>query len=316
MTLGYVARGLVQAIGAHLIVSTALSFGVALVWRRAATAPTRASVTARRLCALRLLPSGGGLLAAFLVAIGYALWEPRTEHEVVGPVAVIAAIAGLIVAGRAAMSLVSTLSWTAGIERQFVAAGCDTLPTRPLPVSVIEADFPVVAIVGLVSSRLFVARSVVEACSSDEFDVVLAHEHAHARQHDNLRRLAMLAAPDVLGLCAPGRRIEAAWMQAAEFAADESAAGERDRALHLAAALVKVARLATRPADPLPASALYQGEPIVERVHRLLDPPATGDPRPWPTWARAWILCSALALAVAALPVVHLTAEFLLALGR
>ena len=86
MTLGYVVRGLVQAFGAHFIVSTVLSVAVALVWRRAAFAKTRASVTARRLFALRLLPSAGGLLAGLLVALGYALWESRTDHEPAGSV--------------------------------------------------------------------------------------------------------------------------------------------------------------------------------------------------------------------------------------
>ena len=75
-------------------------------------------------------------------------------------------------------------------------------------------------------------------------------------------------------------------MHAAELAADEAAAGGLDRGVHLAAALVKVARLATTiPSDPLPASALYRGEPITERVHRLLAPPPVSEVRRWPTWA-------------------------------
>ena len=316
MTLGYVARGLVQVLGAHFIVSTLLSLAVALAWRRVAAAPTRASVTARRLFALRLLPSTGGLLTGLLVALGYVLWESRVEHEQVGVVALIAVAGGVVVATSASIRLLVTISCTSRIRRELVAAGRGTMPTRPLPASIIETAFPVVAIVGLVVSRLFVARSVVEACSSEELEAVLAHEQAHAQQHDNLRRLAMTAAPDVLGLYPDGWRLEAAWVQAAEFAADEWAAARRDGALHLAAALVKVARLAMGPADPLPASALYRGEPIAERVHRLLDPPVTSDARPWPAWTRA-ILCAALAAAaLASPPWLHVAAERLLLLGQ
>ena len=316
MTLGYVARGLVQMLGAHFIVSTLLSLAVALAWRGVAAAPTRASVTARRLFALRLLPSAGGLLTGLLVALGYALWESRAEHERVGVVALIAAAGGVVVAASASIGFLMTISCTSRIRRELVAAGRGTMPTRPLPASIIDTPFPVVAIVGLVASRLFVARSVVDACSSEEFEAVLAHEQAHARQHDNLRRLAMAAAPDVLGLCRSGRRLEAAWMQAAELAADEWAAARGDSGLHLASALVKVARLATPPVNPLPASALYRGEPITERVQRLLDPPATTDIRPWPAWARALTRAALVAAALASLSWLHAAAERLLLLGQ
>ena len=150
MTLGYVARGLVQMLGAHFIVSTLLSLAVALAWRGVAAAPTRASVTARRLFALRLLPSAGGLLTGLLVALGYALWESRAEHERVGVVALIAAAGGVVVAASASIRLLMTISCTSRIRRELVAAGRGTMPTRPLPASIIETAFPVVAIVGLV----------------------------------------------------------------------------------------------------------------------------------------------------------------------
>lgn len=316
MTLGFIARGLVQGLGAHLIVSTLLSLAVLVVWRRVATAQTRASVTARRLFALRAVPSVGGLVTGSLVALGYVIWEPRVEHEPVGWAALVAAVGGAVVVVAAALRVVTTSAYTSRLRRVLVAARRGTLSAEPLQASMVETVFPVVAIVGLTRPTLFVARSVVEACSPAELDAVLAHELAHARQHDNLRRLVMVAAPDWLGLGPGGRQLDASWRQAAEFAADESAAAGRDGAVHLAAALVKVARLAVSPPDPMPASALYQGDPIAERVRRLLDPPAARDERPWPAWARGWILVAALGLAVAAVPALHRAAEYLLALGR
>jgi Zn-dependent protease with chaperone function len=316
MTLGYVARGLVQALGAHFLVSAILGLAVALFWQRVALVPARAAVTSRRLFALRLLPAAGGVLAGVAVMVGYVLWEKRVVGETVGPVALGAAAAGLAMVVHAGVRLSVVLARTFRIRRELVARVVSTLPTRPLPASIIDTTFPVVAIVGLVASRLFVARSVLEACSPDEFDAVLAHEHAHARQYDNLRRLVVAASPDALGLWRCGRALETAWLQAAELAADETAAAACQRGVSLASALVKVARLAGAPADPLPASALYRGEPIAERVHRLLDPPPAPDWRPWPVWARALTLGSALAAAVASLPSLHTAAELLLALGR
>jgi beta-lactamase regulating signal transducer with metallopeptidase domain len=172
-----------------------------------------------------------------------------------------------------------------------------------------------VAVVGLVTSRLFVARRVIEVCTPEEFDAVVAHEHAHARAHDNLRRLAMTATPDLLALLPAGRRLLEAWTMAAELAADERAARRTPGGLHLAAALVKVARLAVTPAPPLTASTLFEGQPITERVRRLLDPPATPTHAQDPTWLRAIAALLLLAAAVAALPVIHTASEHLLKLG-
>lgn len=312
MTLGFLGRGVVQALGAYFIVSTVLSLAVTLTWRLVAAAPTRASVVARRLFALRLLPSVGGIATAILVALGYALWEPRTEYERAGWVALAAAAGGAVLVVMAAAGFLTAMASTARIRRALVAATRGALPTEPLPASIIETAFPVVAIVGLVLPRLFVARNVLEACSPEELDAVLAHEQAHARQHDNLRRLALAAAPDVLGLCGGGRRLDEAWKQATEFAADEAAAREPNGGLHLASALVKVARLATGPLDPVPASALYQGEPIAERVRRLVDPPATSEARSWPPLARGVACAACVGAALLSMPWLHDAAERLL----
>jgi beta-lactamase regulating signal transducer with metallopeptidase domain len=161
-----------------------------------------------------------------------------------------------------------------------------------------------------------VARSVLDVCSSEEFQAVLAHEEAHARQHDNLRRLALASAPDLLGLWPAGRQLEGAWMHAAELSADDAAADRWDRGVHLASALVKVARLATTPSDLLPASALYRDEPITERVQRLLDPPPAADPCRWPSRARIALLIALLVGSLALVPLLHAAGEQLLALGR
>ena len=87
----------------------------------------------------------------------------------------------------------------------------------------------------------------------------------------------MSATPDVLAWLPAADRHFAAWREAAEQAADDDAAqaGAEGR-LQLAAALVKVARLASGPParDLMPASALYCGENLDTRVRRLLDPRA------------------------------------------
>jgi Zn-dependent protease with chaperone function len=316
MMLEFAARGLVQILGAYFIASTVLSLAVIMGWRSIATAPATPSLAAHRLFALRLLPAVGGLLTAILVALGYVLWEPRTEYEPAGWVALAAAAGGAGLVVVAATGLVAALVSTRRIRHALAAATRGTLPAAPLPASIIETPFPIVAIVGLVLPRLFVARSVLEACSPEELEAVLAHERAHARQYDNLRRLALAAAPDVLSLCAGGSRLDAAWKQAAEFAADEAAARDGNCGLHLASALLKVARLATGRSEPVPASALYQGEPIADRVRRLVAPPVTTEARRWPRWTRAIVSAALLVVAWLSLPWVHDAAERLLKIAQ
>src|SRR5439155_5531797 len=101
-----------------------------------------------------------------------------------------------------------------------------------------------------------------------------AHELAHDRGWDNLKRLAMRGAPDLLHWTHTAHLVERRWAAAAEHTADAAAtiAGSRTARLALASALVKVARL--MPAAPSlgePISTLVDGGEIAARVERLID---------------------------------------------
>ena len=153
-----------------------------------------------------------------------------------------------------------------------------------VPAVAVTSPFPIVAVVGLRRPTLVIARSVLAACTPDELRAILAHEQGHIDRRDNLRRLMLAVSPDVLAWLPASDRLFAEWCDAAEEAADDDAAqvGAAGR-LHLASALVKVARLATgQPAsDVMPASALYCGTNLNTRVRRLLEPPtAAADDRP------------------------------------
>ena len=118
---------------------------------------------------------------------------------------------------------------------------------------------------------MFVARPVVEAFTSDEMEVSLAHEVAHHDTHDNLKRLLVACSPDLLGIWPSGRALERRWRAAVEFAADDRAVdGEESRAVALASALIKVARLSPAAAATGSASAFYDGTLLAARIDRLL----------------------------------------------
>jgi hypothetical protein len=120
-----------------------------------------------------------------------------------------------------------------------------------------------------------VSDTVLAACSRPELSAIIEHERRHVSAFDNAMRLLMDAAPDALRLTRVPEALAASWHQAVEHRADD-AASER---LDLASALVRVARLGAGAAPvELPASALYRGEAIEERVKRLLAPAAAAAP--------------------------------------
>jgi Zn-dependent protease with chaperone function len=147
------------------------------------------------------------------------------------------------------------------------------VPGIGLPAFVVNEAFPVVSLVGWFRPRLLVARTVLENCDGDELAAVLAHEAGHNERRDPWVRLLVRACPDLLSVTPWADRMERAWAEAAEQDADERAARTGPtRAMDLASALVKVARLAGAGRPPaIPLAALYRGEGVAARVARLLE---------------------------------------------
>lgn len=281
-----------------------------------------AAVAARWLFVARALPAAGAsVLALGLVVPAFALYEPAGASETAGAVLIgFAALAvGLLARGlvrawrshRATATLVG--AWMASARRV-------RLEGIAIPAYRIDSEFPIVAVAGLLRPRLLVAGSVFDACTDRELSLILAHEQAHVRSRDNLRRLLLDAAPDLLAGTATGSAMVRRWHQAVEEAADERAlAGAwRWAACDLAAALIKVARLApATPPLPLPASTFFRGEDLERRVRRLLtwSPPRSQGPshvRRLATAAGAAALATS-ALALDLLVVVHEVTERLVA---
>ena len=132
-----------------------------------------------------------------------------------------------------------------------------------MPVFAVDADAPVMALVGVLRPRLLITRPVLDALTDEELAAGVAHELGHWRARDNLKRLAMRAAPDMWFATGVARWLERRWAAASEYAADRSAGGSERERCALASALVKVARL-TPPLVPIdgPISALVDGGDI------------------------------------------------------
>ena len=230
---------------------------------------------ARLLTRLRLLPVAVATVGAVAATTAFLTFESRRPFETVSGTMIAFALSAAILLLLSAWRSFRLARLTRRATRDWLNGGEPiALDGVMVPTLAVDADFPIVAVVGLFRPRLIIARSVLASCTSEELRAVLAHEQGHLARRDNLRRLAMTAAPDVLAWLPISARLFSAWYDAAEEAADDEAArAHRDGRLHLASALVKVARLATgSPVTIVPAAALYSGNPVESRVRRLLAP--------------------------------------------
>lgn len=228
---------------------------------------------------LRTFPIVLGIVCVSLLLVpAYLEHEPRYGHEPVSlKLAIIASVSaiGLALAlcrGLAAWRATSRLNtdWLRHAEPV-------NLPGVKIPSYRIQHQFPVIAIVGVLRPRLFIAEQVLNSLEPDELIAAIEHEAGHVVVNDNLRRGLMRACRDVLVMIPSGRLLDHAWVEASEAAADEHAAGRGQRvALDLASALVKIARLVptgmkpAMPAGSFIVSAQEEVSGVKARVRRLM----------------------------------------------
>jgi beta-lactamase regulating signal transducer with metallopeptidase domain len=113
---------------------------------------------------------------------------------------------------------------------------------------------------------------VLRNLSAEELDAALSHEMAHRTSRDNAKRFLLLLAPDIFPFVRLFQSLDRSWSRFAEWAADDQAtSGDPRRALSLAAALVRVARMGSSPTLPyLSTSLLACDRDLSARVDRLL----------------------------------------------
>jgi hypothetical protein len=277
----FLLRCVVLALSAFGVAALVTSVVVAVMWWRRTPAGS-AAARADALLRLRLFPSGAAALAGLFALTGLWRFESRDVDEVLGWTVLAGAATGAWL-----ISVFLTRLWHMRIETRRLLASwlADAtplwLPDVAVPAFRIDSGFPVVAVVGIFRPTLVVDATVLDGCSTDELHAILAHEQGHLCRWDNLRRALFAAAPDPLSYTVTGVRLRDDWRVATEEAADDVAAerGE-DARVHLASALLRVARLAPPATEhasvvfhgaQLPASALYRGDSVEGRVRRLIE---------------------------------------------
>src|SRR5579862_352523 len=197
------------------------------------------------LFAWRLAPAVGALACVGVLFLpSFLALEPREGVETPGrPLLLLALAAAALIAAAFARGSISLLK-TRGLVRSWLRESAPRTLDSGIVVHEVRSAFPIVAAVGVLRPRFVAASQVLEALGPAELEVALAHERAHVRAFDNLKRLALSVIPDVFGGLPDGAWVQASWEQAAERAADQDAVcGSRERALDLCGALLKVARL-------------------------------------------------------------------------
>jgi Zn-dependent protease with chaperone function len=260
---------------------------LAALWIARWPLPAAAFARANALFLRRMLPLTLGVGAAVLTLASNALWENRDSSEHVGlTLQLLAAASALIIGGSLVQAVIRWRSTRRLVNEWMRQAEPIDLPAIGIPAYRVPSAYPVVALVGMVRPKLFIADAVMRACPPDEIAAILAHERSHLRRRDNLRRVLLASSPDLLSFMSAGRGLVAAWYTTSEQAADDAARPLGPYGpVCLAQALVRVARLAMQAPlpPPLPASAFYRGGSIETRVRRLVNPMQPGQPRePWP----------------------------------
>jgi Zn-dependent protease with chaperone function len=303
----FAVRGIAVALNSFVLLYCLLSALVAIAWRPLRPLHLAQQSVAAILFALRALPLAASLIITFaLVVPSFQLLERRSVHESVGamPVA-LGAFALLLIVCGCIRGIAAKISTTRLITRWLEGArplkgGADTTITFQS-----RRDSPPLILVGVRNPRVLISNAALALLSQDELNIALKHELEHVKSRDNLKKL-------IFCYCLfPGMaKLESAWSQAAELAADDAAVSNPCDAVDLAAALVKLSHLV--PVEPVPVCAMgFVAGSLSQRVTRLLawDEASTARAKIRTWYVIPFAVAASLLVSIAYSPVLTLTHE-------
>lgn len=278
MSLPYTLRLLCLCCAAFFMIHLALAVAARISSGAALRMAERMkpSSAARLLFTVRILPLTLTLFAVLAFCIPSYLWlEPEATGERVGLVCFLTAMLGAAICTLALARVINAVRGTARYLHRCERHGEQvSMPGETTPALLLKDKSPVLAVAGVVHPRLVISRRVMRELTPEQIDAALSHERAHRSSGDNLKRFLMLLTPDVLPFVRGFVTLERRWAKAIEWAADDQAsAGDPRRALSLADALVRVAKMGNKPQlSYLTSSLMADDHDLSERVDRLLRP--------------------------------------------
>lgn len=278
----FVLRGIAVSLTFFVLLYCSLSLVIVCVWRgvrllRGACAQDQANL----IFGLRIFPLLAAALVTLILAVpSFVIFEPRSiEEDIALPL--VLGLGCLLLFALGSFRVIAAQKKTARVVAQWLngATAVDAGVTTPT----FQADrgTPPLTLVGVCSPKVVVSGATVAMLSADELRVAVRHEVAHMRSRDNLKKLVFHCSPF------PGMaRLESAWQEAAEVAADDGAVASVREALDLAAALIKLSRLIPVQATPAFTMALVNGGGSVSgRVEHLLAWDGSSAQRNSPRWS-------------------------------
>jgi hypothetical protein len=270
----YAVRGVAICFSTFFLVYIAASTAVILAWPRLVLHARERSprVCSDILFSLRLCPLVLATLVTLLFAApSFIIFEPRAVNEPMGPWLPVLGIGGLVVIAAGVWRAVSALRrisrtasrWAKGASVLIHPAGFSGQITLLRTTAVA----PPVSAAGIFRGRVWLSSKAEQILSESELDSALRHELVHLRRRDNLRKLFLrfVAFPGMA-------KLESAWLEATEMAADDGAASNALEALDLAAAVIKLSRFTpmVSPGELATPLVTSPAELLNARVSRLL----------------------------------------------
>jgi beta-lactamase regulating signal transducer with metallopeptidase domain len=271
----FAARGIAVSLSIFFLVYSALSLVTLGVWRRVWIWGQRHSAKscADILFALRVAPLIVATGVTLVLAVpSFLLLEPRAVNEAMGGPSLWLGLCGMaVVLAGTWMGAAALIRASRTVARW--SDGASTVAFNPAgskkPVSVLRssADAPPLITAGIRRPSVWLSRAAEFVLTERELQSALRHETVHVVRRDNLRKLILRV------VAFPGMKtMENAWREATEMTADDAAVSSISEALDLAAAVIKLSRLASLqpPAELTTALVHSPAGSVNARVERLI----------------------------------------------
>src|ERR1700679_3863372 len=273
----FALRGIAVSLTFFVVLYCLLSALVAIAWRGLKLLRATQQGVAALLFRLRILPLAASVAVTFAFVVpSFQLLEPRSTDidDGMGAIPLALGICALVMIVWGCFRVIAAQTKTARVVARWLE-GAHPLNVEAVVPKALQAaaqrvtfcsrrEAPPLTLVGVSKPRVLISESTVALLSHDELRIALEHEFAHMKSRDNLKKLVFRFCPF------PGMaKLESAWSQAAELAADDAAVSNQRDAVDLAAALVKLSRLAPVEVAPVCSMGFVAGS-LSERVERLL----------------------------------------------
>lgn len=262
----FAARGLAVSLAFFAVVYSLVSLLVVLVWQGMKCMRQGPPLnSASFLFGLRLFPFAVSVgVSVFFTFPSFWLLERASPDEDIETF--VLALCSLLMLGAGLFRVLRAQARTTRAVTQWQLGACSNNSGAITPATTVSSGAPPLVLVGIRRPVVMVSDVAAALLSEDELRVAIRHELEHMRSKDNLKKAFVNATPF------PGMSdLENTWREAAELAADDAAVTDRQEALDLAAALIKLSRFCQRLPRPLLATGLVGGPSSIRvRVERLL----------------------------------------------